>query len=93
MAPSKSFSMASREQLADQLLSLPAEDRIYLLTALQHSLEGESTVDDDVASAWAGEAERRIAAYERGESQAMEWRAALDQIREQVAERLASGRA
>jgi putative addiction module component (TIGR02574 family) len=54
-------------ELADQLLSLPWEDRIYLVDRLLESLNAPSGADID--RVWAEEAERRIEELDSGKVQ------------------------
>ncbi|OPZ30961.1 MAG: putative addiction module component [Lentisphaerae bacterium ADurb.BinA184] len=51
-------------KLTDQLLSLPCEDRIYLVDRLLESLNAPSRQEID--RLWAEEAERRIAEIDSG---------------------------
>lgn len=53
------------EQIAVELLGLPARDRALLAEKLIASLEQE--LGADVDAAWADEASRRLAEVERGE--------------------------
>jgi putative addiction module component (TIGR02574 family) len=75
-----------REQLVEQALALPPEDRAYLADALEHSLTHEGFATPEIAAAWAAEIERRIAAYDRGEIQAGAAEAAIERIRRQIDE-------
>jgi putative addiction module component (TIGR02574 family) len=60
--------MTVREQIFQQALALPPEDREQLADLLERSLPTEGFVNSDVADAWSEEIERRIAAYDRGET-------------------------
>lgn len=58
--------MLTTKQLCDQGLQLPAEDRMALVDQLLDTLdERDSTLD----TPWAHEAESRLTAYRRGETQ------------------------
>ncbi len=52
-------------KLEEKLLSLPCEERIYLVEKLLKSLNSPSR--EDVDKAWAAEAEKRIDELETGE--------------------------
>ncbi len=60
--------MTLREQIAQQAMSLSVEDREYVADVLERSLSSETALSNDVADAWSQEIDRRIAAYDRGES-------------------------
>jgi putative addiction module component (TIGR02574 family) len=79
--------MASREQIVQEALSLAPEDRAFVADALEQSLSSGSFATPEIAAAWAHEIERRLAAYDRGEINAIDADAALIRIRQQLAER------
>jgi putative addiction module component (TIGR02574 family) len=58
-------------QLKDQALRLSPEEREELALELFHSLESEAT-DPEIEKAHVAEAERRLAAYRRGEIEAVD---------------------
>jgi len=66
--------MATRDELAEQALALPVEDRAYLAEVLDRSLTQEGLATPEIAQAWLVEIERRSAAYDRGEMPADDWR-------------------
>ena len=53
------------EELQNEVLQLPEEDRIRLVEQLIASLDGE--VDPDAEELWLREAEERYRAYQRGQ--------------------------
>ena len=60
--------MATTKQICDQASQLPPEERMALVDQILDTLdERDSTLD----SQWANEAENRLAAYRRGEVQAI----------------------
>ena len=81
--------MTNREQIVEQALSLAPEDRAYVADALEQSLTSGGFASPEIAEAWAEEIERRLAAYDRGETKAVDADVALDRLRRQLAERLA----
>jgi len=74
--------MTLRDQIASQALTLPPEDREYVADLLEGSLpEGEFS-DPLIAEAWSREIDRRVSAYDRGETTAVEFDACLKHIRD-----------
>ena len=69
-------------KLADQILSLPCEDRIYLVDRLLESLNGPSR--EDVDQLWAEEAERRIDEQESGKVEAIPGEQVFAEIRQRL---------
>jgi putative addiction module component (TIGR02574 family) len=65
--------------LEREALRLPAHERALLADALLGSLDDEAA--RDVESAWALEAEARLAAYQRGEVAALEGPGVLRDLR------------
>ena len=60
--------MSTTKQICDQASQLPPEERMALVDQILDTLdERDSTLD----SQWAHEAENRLAAYRRGEVQAI----------------------
>jgi putative addiction module component (TIGR02574 family) len=71
-------------KLADQVLSLPCEDRIYLADRLLESLNAPSR--EDIDRLWAEEAERRIEELDSGKVEAIPGEQVFAEIRERLAE-------
>jgi putative addiction module component (TIGR02574 family) len=69
-------------KLADQLLSLPCEDRIYLVDRLLESLNAPSR--EEIDRVWAEEAERRIDELESGKVQAVPGEQVFAEIRKRL---------
>jgi putative addiction module component (TIGR02574 family) len=67
---------AKAEELMDEVLALPEDDRREFAQELLVKL----AIDTDVLEAWYDEAERRWAEIERGEVQTLPW----DEVRERV---------
>jgi putative addiction module component (TIGR02574 family) len=68
------------EDLLEQALSLPAEDRADLAASLLESLDGAA--DPDVEAAWAEEVERRIRDVESGKVKLIPWSEARRRLRQ-----------
>ena len=77
--------MTLRDQIVQQALSLPAEDRAYVADLLEGSLPESSFCDPEIAAAWSQEIERRIQAYDRGETTAVDFDVALEQMHQALA--------
>jgi putative addiction module component (TIGR02574 family) len=71
-------------KLADQVLSLPCEDRIYLVDRLLESLNAPSR--EEIDRLWAEEAERRIEELDSGKVEAIPGEQVFAEIRERLAE-------
>ncbi len=69
--------------LEREAMRLPAHERALLADALLGSLDDEAA--RQVESAWAQEAEARLAAYHRGEIAALEGPAVLRELRDRCA--------
>ena len=69
-------------KLADQLLSLPCEDRIYLVDRLLESLNAPSR--EEIDRVWAEEAERRIDELDSGKVQAIPGEQVFAEIRKRL---------
>ena len=62
-------------------LTLPASERAVLADELLHSLD---KTDPAIDALWAKEAEDRLAAYDRGEIEAIDAEAVLAEMRERL---------
>jgi putative addiction module component (TIGR02574 family) len=78
--------MALRDEIVKQALGLPPEDRAYLAEKLEESLPHDGFSTPEIAEAWASEIDRRLDAYDRGESGAVEFDEALARIRRRLVE-------
>lgn len=78
--------MTVREQVLQDALALPPEDRAFLAEHLEQSLNHGQFASPEIAAAWTAEIDRRIAAYERGELQASDADASLARMRSTLAD-------
>ena len=78
--------MAIREQVLQEALALPPEDRAFVAERLDQSLDHERFASPEIAAAWTAEIDRRIAAYERGEVQASDADASIGRMRRFLAD-------
>lgn len=79
--------MSLREEIIQQALELSAEDRAFVADAMEQSLPHGDFASSEVAAAWSEEIDRRIVALERGEVQALDFEAAMKQLRQSLAVR------
>ncbi|TWT31557.1 putative addiction module component [Blastopirellula retiformator] len=63
-------------------MELPPEDREYLADMLEQSLPHEEFRTPEIADAWAREIDRRLGAYDRGETKAVGFEEALASMRQ-----------
>jgi putative addiction module component (TIGR02574 family) len=73
--------MSHREQVLQEALALPPEDRVFVADQLEQSLSHGEFASPEISAAWNDEIERRLAAYDRGESQSADADAALEAMR------------
>ncbi|MCB9756174.1 MAG: addiction module protein [Myxococcales bacterium] len=74
---------AEARRLLDQALALPDDDRRAFVEELIRSLQG---IPVELAPAWRGELEGRIAELERGDVQAVPWADVEDKIAQVLAD-------
>lgn len=73
--------MNARDRIIEQALALGPEDRAFVADTLEQSLTSGGFATQEIAAAWAVEIEHRVAAYERGEIQAVPADESLDRMR------------
>ncbi|MFV0442770.1 MAG: addiction module protein [Planctomycetaceae bacterium] len=74
--------MAIRDEIAKQAMTLPPEDRAYVADLLEGSLPETEFSDPEIADAWSREIDRRVQAYDRGETTGIDFDDALRQMRQ-----------
>jgi len=82
--------MTLRDQIAQQAMALPPEDRAYVAELLEVSLHEGDLSDQEITEAWTQEIERRVQAYDRGETTAVDFETALEQARQALEARRAA---
>ena len=76
--------MTLREQIAQQALSLEPEDRLYVADLLEQSLTtGDFAAKN--AAAWSAEIDRRMEAYDSGETPGSDVEISVDRIGQELA--------
>ena len=78
--------MTSRDRIAQQALALPPEDRVFLAELLEQSLASDGFATPARSAEWAAEVTRRIEAYDRGETHAVDAATAMQEIRQGLAD-------
>lgn len=73
---------AATTKLEEKILSLPCEDRIYLVEKLLKSLNSPSS--EEIDKAWAAESERRIDEIESGKVQTIPGERVFQEIRKRI---------
>lgn len=81
--------MLGRDVLLQEALLLSPGDRALLVSALEESLDHGEFATPEIAAAWSDEIDRRLTAYQRGETKAVTVDQAMDQIRQSLAEQRA----
>lgn len=80
--------MSTVDDLMEQALRLSAQARAEMAERLLLSLtDGSEVADDEWIAAWRPELERRIEAYQTGETSAIDWRESVDRVRQALRER------
>ena len=74
--------MKSEINLEDQVICLPHRDRARIALKLIESLEPGR--DEDVSELWLDEAERRLAAYDAGETSARDADEVMAEVDQQI---------
>jgi Putative addiction module component len=73
--------MAIRDEIVEQAMLLSPEDRAYVADLLEGSLPIGEFSDPKIASVWSFEIDRRVEAYDRGETTGINFGDALRQMR------------
>lgn len=79
--------MSNRDEIAREALTLSPEDRAYVADVLERSLDRGSFATPEIAEAWSKEINRRIAAFERGETKPVDLETSNARLREAFARR------
>jgi putative addiction module component (TIGR02574 family) len=77
--------MPTRDEILRDALTLPPADRAFVANGIDQSFAPSGFATSDVAVAWASEVERRLAAYDRGDLEAIPAGVALAKMRERLA--------
>ncbi|MCA9094032.1 MAG: addiction module protein [Planctomycetaceae bacterium] len=73
--------MPTRDEIAQQALALPVDDRAFLADMLEQSLCEQGCSREEFAAYWTGELDRRMAEFERDPSQGVDAATALAEMR------------
>lgn len=72
--------MSQREQVLQDALELPPEDRVFVADRLEQSLSRGEFASPEISAAWNDEIERRLAAFDRGEVEAVDADSAVERM-------------
>jgi uncharacterized membrane protein len=78
--------MPTREEVLAQALALPPADQAFLADMLEQKLADEDCSSLAIGEVWSHEINRRIAAYDRGETTSLGFEEALDRVKQALAE-------
>lgn len=78
--------MPLRDEIVEQALALPPDDRAFVADAIAQSLTSGGFASPELAAAWATEIEQRLAAYDRGDVKATDLDVAMNRIRQHLAQ-------
>ena len=78
--------MVSREHILEQARALPKSDQAYLAEMLEQGLTEGQFASRDIVDAWSQEINRRIAAYDLGETASIGFEQSLEHLRMAIAE-------
>jgi len=78
----ESLTITGRDDVLRQALTLSPQDRAFVADALEDSLPTPSLHSPQLAEEWSREIDRRIAAFDRGESTAIDFEAAVNHMRQ-----------
>ncbi len=82
--------MISKEDVLAQALALPAADQEYVADMLERRITAGQFHSPEIGELWSHEINRRIAAYDRGETTAMGFEKCLEHMQQALAEHRSS---
>jgi hypothetical protein len=78
--------VAARDEVLAQALALPLVDQAFLADMLEQKMAEGHFSSPEIGEAWSHEINRRIAAFDRGETQAVDFEKSLDHLKKAIAE-------
>jgi putative addiction module component (TIGR02574 family) len=78
--------MTPRDAVLEQAMNLDEENRAFLADALERSLSTTESVSAEISDAWSQELDRRMAAYQRGETSAVSFEESIEFLRKSLME-------
>ncbi|MFO1019699.1 MAG: addiction module protein [Planctomycetales bacterium] len=81
--------MSTPEDLTQQALALPPEERAMLADMLEQSLYADETTKEEFSAFWTAELDRRLASYRQDPSRAVDAKTALAEIQKRLEARRA----
>ena len=79
--------MITEAEVLKQALELPVSQRCAIAQKLLESLEPADATPKEIEDTWAVEIEKRAVAYDRGETQSIDGREAINRIRQSIQRR------
>lgn len=76
--------MPTRDEITQQALALPVDDRAFLADMLEQSLCGNEWTQEEFASYWTAELDRRMAEHEHDPARAVDAETALAEMRQHL---------
>ncbi len=77
--------MKPRDDILAQALALPAADQAFLADMLEQQISVGHFSSSETGEIWSDEINRRIAAYDRGETPAVDFDKALEDLKQAIA--------
>lgn len=76
--------MSTPEDITQQALALPPEERAQLADILEQSLHGDDPTNEEFSTFWTAEIDRRLASYRQDPSRAVDAKTALAEIEKRL---------
>lgn len=76
--------MPTRDEIAQQALALPIDDRAFLADMLEQSLREDENSLEELTATWTAEIDRRLEAHRQDSSRVTDGESALSEISEQL---------
>jgi len=80
------ISVITRDDVLAQALALPSVDQAYLADMLEQRMATGHFSSPEIGEVWSNEINRRIAAYDRGETSTVDFDKSLEHLKQAIAE-------
>lgn len=80
------ISVITRDDVLAQALALPSVDQAYLADMLEQRMATGHFSSPEIGEIWSTEINRRIAAYDRGETSTVDFDKSLEHLKQAIAE-------
>lgn len=78
--------MITRDDVLAQALALPSVDQAYLADMLEQRMATGHFSSPEIGEIWSNEINRRVAAYDRGETSTVDFDKSLEHLKQAIAE-------